>query len=446
MKTLKDYTDEQLARMKSHEVADLLQAEQNENQKQIDQLRLEGLKASKRHMAFPSGDAGDNPLPGVASEVNLETAEKLFAKRTPHKYTFEEVAIGRMLMAHRDGVLPDDLEGIFQSGAGRKYTMTEAGVGTGKELVPTPTYPALWRDVVLQSKVMGLFAPVVPMTSQKEKLSKLGDVTFYKPAGEGQAVTATDLATAERELTAYALKGQVDVSDELADDAVIALIPQIRSILVQNAGLAIDKVLLVGDTEAGATGNVNSDDAAPGGTEDYLMGINGLVKYALVTNSGQSASLTTLAIEDFAALLALLDGKYCADPSRLAWIADPWTALKTMVLEDFRSVDKLGDRATILTGMLGSLYAAPFIVSEALVKVDDDGKYTTTDPPTNDTDGRLILVHRSMWKVGMRKTVKVATERSEAKGLTSLVVTMRVGFIPFTTDGKHTAIGYDIDV
>lgn len=137
----------------------------------------------ERKMRFPDGD-GD--------------AEKTLwiARRMPREYNFEELALGRMILNARGEELPDAMESRFQSLSDqtRKYTMTTTGTGTGAELV---------------------------------------DTVFYKPAGEGQAVTATDLPTAKRTLTAYTLKAQVDVSDEETEDAVVNMLASSLPFLYQ---------------------------------------------------------------------------------------------------------------------------------------------------------------------------------------------------------------------
>lgn len=338
------------------------------------------------------------------------------------------------------------LEALCQQKFGASFrTMTSGGSGTGQELLDEAVRDMLFNDVVLGANVARLFE-IVSMPANPYDLPVIGDVTFYTPGGEGEAVTASDLATAKRTLTAYTIKAQVDISDELEQDSVIALIPQIRSKLVENASREMDKLILLADTETGATGNINSDDAAPTAGSDYLLGFDGIVKYALVTNTGQKSDLATLEIADFGTLLGLLDGKYIVDPSRLAWISDPWTYATALQLSDFRTVDKLGNRATLVSGQLGAVYGIPYIATDAMGKVDDDGKYTTTNPATNDTDGRLILVHCDMWKVGVRQPVRVATERSEAKGITSIVVSFRLALVSFNASGKYTSIGYNITV
>jgi hypothetical protein len=79
-----------------------------------------------------------------------------------------------------------------------------------------------------------------------------------------------------------------------------------------------------------------------------------------------------LGVDDFAALLALL-GKYGDNRDRLAFIADRWTFLKAIQLDDFRTVDKLGANATLLRGQLGAVYSVPVVHSGQLQKSNATG-------------------------------------------------------------------------
>lgn len=392
----------------------------------------------------------ENTSLGAVNQADFDKVVRKAGLPKPEQLSELDLSLLGAICQTRDWALhntfAERLDALYKQRLGASFrTMTSGGAGTGQELLDEAVREALFRDVVLGAKVAQLFE-IVAMPTNPYDLPVMGDVTFYTPTTEGASVTATDLATAKRTLTAYTIRGQVDITDELEQDAVIALIPQIRSRLVENAAKEMDKLILLADTETGATGNINSDDAAPTAGSDYLLGFNGLIKYALVTNSGQKSDLATLEIADFGTLLGLLDGKYIIDPEKLAWISDPWTYAKALQLSDFRTVDKLGNRATLVSGQLGAVYGIPYVATDAMTKVDDDGKYTITDPATNDTDGRLVLVHRDMWKVGVRQPTRVATERSEAKGITSLVVSFRLALVSFNADGKYVSIGYNIDV
>ncbi len=408
------------------------------------------LAAAKRRNDPPSFE---RKMRFEAPDDNAKWPPVTWIKRGQEReYSLEELTLGRMLLDARGQVLPDALESRWQSLASRlrKYTMTTTGTGTGAELTDTILWNQLFEDIHAQTLVAGLFVPYLDMVSGKMELSEMGDATFYKPAGEGQAVTATDLVTAKRALTAYIVKAEVGVSDEEAEDAIINMIMGIRTTLVRNAAEVIDELILNGDASTGKQ-NINYY-AATGGSDlstssRFLIGFDGLLHYCLNEVTGQKVDLGALGVDDFATLIGLA-GKYADNSQRCAFILDRWANLKAIQLDDFRTVDKLGDRATLLRGQVGAIYNVPVIMSPQLAKSNATGQVDQTSG--NNTKGRIALVNRDMWKLGFRRQVTVAAQRDESKGLTSIVCTMRMALQCFgdRSDAKysHTALGFDVTV
>jgi HK97 family phage major capsid protein len=428
-----------------------------ELEKQVDELAAKGVELEAK-LAQATGTRAVPKIDGETFERKIRfegpdgsagNRDRVFGPKPQRDPSFEEVALLRSILGKRGSVLPDDLEARFQAEA-KKYTLTTTDAGAGEELVPTAHWPQLWQDAALGAKVAALFYPPVPMTTKSLELPELGDAVFYRPGGEGQSVTATTPSTAKRTLTACALKAQVDVSDELNDDGVVAMIPAIRAALVRNAAEAIDEAVLNADTTTGKQ-NINYYAATGGsdiGTDSrFLLGFNGLLHYALVELTGQKSDVGTLEVGDFTTLMGLL-GKYADDSQRCGFIVDRWAHLKMLTLDDFLTVDKMGPQATLLTGQVGSLFGIAVVKSGQLAKSNATGQVDQTSG--SNTKGRIVLVNRDMWRFGLRKVVSVSTERSESKGMTSVVGVFRIALQCFgdRSDAKycHTALGYDITI
>ncbi len=421
--------------------------------KEVDeQLKEADARPATRKIRFDTSESVVNGV--VVRNFNSDSAAKRFVKKyTLDDYGVEELALLRMILARRGSQMPDAFEDKFQSLADkvRRYTMTTGGEGTGAELIDTLMWNQLFQDIQSATLVADLFAPWMDMPSQSVELPSLGNVTFYKPAGEGQAVTATDLATAKRTLKAYTLKAQVDVSDEEDEDAVIAMIPNIRAILIRNAREAIDEAILNADASTG-TQNINYY-AATGGSNintasRFLLGFDGLIHYCLNELTGQVKDFGAAPTPALCATLISLLGKYADTPSRCAFVIDRWVKNSLMQNENFATVDKLGAQATLLTGQIGQVYGIPVVLSGQLAKANATGQVDQTSD--NNTKGRVILVNRDMWRFGIRRNIRVATERSEAKTMTSIVVSMRIGLQCYgdrsSADYSHTALGYNVTV
>ena len=58
------------------------------------------------------------------------------------------------------------------------------------------------------------------------------------------------------------------------------------------------------------------------------------------------------------------------------YVCDINTFIRSLSVDNFRTLDKFGPQATVLTGQLGSVEGIPVIVSEQMALADADGKVT----------------------------------------------------------------------
>ena len=100
--------------------------------------------------------------------------------------------------------------------------------GSGDELVATLEARELWQDVNMQTLVAPLVTTFSMPSNPFDIPRQLGDVDFY-PGTENIATTSTALSTGKAALTAYEMVGQVPYSFTLEEDAVIAMLPEIRA-------------------------------------------------------------------------------------------------------------------------------------------------------------------------------------------------------------------------
>ena len=172
-----------------------------------------------------------------------------------------------------------------------RAAMDSTTAGSGDELVATLEARELWMDVNLQTLVAPLI-PMFPMPSNPFEIPRqLGDANFF-PGTENVSGTSTALGTGKTTLTAYELVGQVPYSFSLDEDAVIALLPEIRAGIARNVAEVLDDIILNADVTP--TNNINADgatiSAGDAGKAHWLIGYDGLIHLALVDNASQSNS------------------------------------------------------------------------------------------------------------------------------------------------------------
>lgn len=330
--------------------------------------------------------------------------------------------------------------------ADARKAMTSTGANQGDEWVPTFASSELWRDVHLATMVSASI-PRVAMPTNPYTLPTLdSDVTFYYASTENTAVTGSQPNTGNATLTARKIQADVTFSGEVSEDSIIPIASTVRANLVRRGAQSMDDLIVHGDVETAATGNVNSDNGAPTAGSFYLA-IDGLRKFALVTNTGQvsnvAAALTTA---NFTTIRGLL-GKYGARPSDLRIITGQSTLNTMYDITQVKTVDVYGPNATIVQGELARFFGIPILPSEATPvtdndKVEADGKSNTTAG----TLGWLVLVNVNGWKQGFRREFTLESDRNIQTDSNILVASFRMALIPSGISVLHTAVGRNITV
>ena len=327
-----------------------------------------------------------------------------------------------------------------------KAAMDSVTAGRGDEIVPTGMASRLWDDVHQETRVASLFNRIDMPTNPFDIPLQLGDVNWY-PGTENTGTTESTSKTAKQTLTAYELVAEVPWSLTLDEDAVFAVLPEVRRTLVRNAAEVIDDVLLNADRTA--TNGINADggtlQTSTAGKAHFLIGFDGLVHLPLVDNTGQSVSQADEISS--AAYLNLLKklGKYGLSQSETVFVTDVATFTSSLGLASVETVDKLGPKATILSGQLASIYGHPLVVSGQMRLADADGK-VTNGGNTYDR-GRLLAVNTGQWRVRFRRNLMIETERDIQKRQNVMVVSMRLGFAERSGNratATHTALTYNI--
>ena len=324
--------------------------------------------------------------------------------------------------------------------------MDSTTAGAGDELVGREEARQLWADVNVETAVASLFETVTMPSNPFDIPLQLGDVNWY-PGTANVAVSSTNLSTAKQTLTAYELVGMVPWAYELDEDAVIAMMAEVRATLLRNSAQVLDDIVLNADTSL--TGNINHDGTAltatTAGHAHYLVGFDGLVHLPLVDNTAMRNDHNAAVSADMFNELRRKLGKYGLRPSELAFVTDVNTFIAVQSITEFQTVDKLGPNATLLTGQLGSVEGVPVVVSEQMALADADGKVTAAGNVAS--TGRLLLVNRTQWRKGFKRELLIETERDVQRRQNVMVVSMRVAFAERTgsrTSAAHTALQFNI--
>ncbi len=360
-----------------------------------------------------------------------------------------EAADARLSQLHRVGPRPTGQHETFSQPVLRSLTrsaMDSTTAGSGDELVSTLEARELWMDVNLRTLVAPLISAIDMPSTPFELPRQLGDVNFY-PGTENSAAASTALSTGRAMLEAHELVGHVPYSFTLEEDAVVAMLPEIRAGLVRNVAEVLDDVILNADTTD--TNNINADGTtiskSDAGKGHWLLGYDGILHLPLVDNATQSNPHGDGVSDDMFSEIRAKLGKYGARPSELAWVMDVNTFIRAQSISQFRTMDKLGPNATLLTGMLGAVEGIPVIVSEQMRLADIDGRVTEGGNVRG--AGRLLIFNRTQWTQGFRRKITIDVDRDTQKRQTVVTVSVRHALTERSGDrttAEHTALQVNI--
>ncbi len=312
--------------------------------------------------------------------------------------------------------------------------------GFGDEWAPDLWSQQIWRKARHDNTILPLFQSIEMPSNPFELPIEGADPTVYfvpetqdeahLTLGAGNPMPDSKIGSGKVTLNAKKLALRVGFSSELVEDAVIPVLNIYREQAVRAIADAIDSVLLNGDATSAATGNINSDNAAPPATAKYLA-LNGLRRLPLVDRTASAVNMNgapTLAKLREARFK--MPGKYAARPSDLAWLVDSGAYSALLSMSEFLTVDKAGPLATAQTGQIGFVDGIPVFVSAEMPLTQTDGKVGGGA----NTKGQAVCVYRPGWYVGYRRKIAVSVDYLSYYDSYQLTATVRLAFVHFDDD------------
>jgi HK97 family phage major capsid protein len=304
----------------------------------------------------------------------------------------------------------------------------------------------LWSDQVWQAARAENV--VLPLFKQLEMPSNPFDLpidgtapsVYYVPEtkdeahltlGAGNPIPDSKIGTGKVTLNAKKLALRVGFSSELVEDSIVNVLSVYRERAVRAIADAMDNALLNGDTTTSATGNINSDHAAPTANSVFLA-FDGLRKLALVTATGNAVDMGNAAptLAKLREARFAMAYRYSARPNDLAWLVDGGTYAKLLNVAEFVTMDKAGALATAQTGQIGFIDGIPVFVSSEMPLTEADGK---VGGGTNNR-GSAVCVYRNGWFVGYRRKIAVSVDYLPYTDSYQLTATVRLALARFDSD------------
>lgn len=337
-----------------------------------------------------------------------------------------------------------------QAAAAAQRAMDTAESGFGSQLVGAQYVRDMWEGARPESRVFGLLdsfemmdpTVYIPVEVDIPEMIYVGENTANNSAAYATVKTGTNRVQVDaKKFVIHQMW-----SGELEEDSIIAFVAYLRRQAQLSIAHYSDSLVVNGDATIAATGNINSDDAAPAATKHYLA-FDGIRHAALVDNAANAVDAAgALALTDIADLRALMIDKtrlmdfgHPTNPEDLVMIADPQTADQIALLDEIMQIRINQPAGALLNGEVARLLGHPIISSMAVPLTEADGKVSAVTP-ANNVFGQLLMFNRRGYKVGWRRRVKVETERLPATDQNRIVYSLRMGFGRFTPTGAASGI------
>jgi len=194
----------------------------------------------------------------------------------------------------------------------------------------------------------------------------------------------------------------------------------------------IEGMIINGDSEAGATGNVNSDDQAPattfasdGGTAYHATLLDHGIRESAIGGSG-TKDVGAFDSDDMLSVLRLLAERYQEEFDDLLWLCNPSTYSALAADDGFKLASSLLGAGAIETGVIAKPWGIDMISTPLVPKTEADGKVSAT--PGNNTLGQFALVYKPAVRWGYGQDFLLEVERVPGYGF-HMVATVEAGFI-----------------
>jgi hypothetical protein len=204
--------------------------------------------------------------------------------------------------------------------------------GFGDDWVPELWSAQIWNKARQENVILPLFRSVeMPSNPFELPIEGTDPSVYFVPEttlesqltlDNGNPIPSSKIGSGKVQLAARKLALRVGFSAELVEDAIVPVLNIYREQAMRAIADSIDYVLLNGDTEDGATDNINLSDDEPNATDRFLA-FDGLRKLALVTNDDNAVNMNgapTLA--KMRETRFTMAARYASRPGDLAWVVD----------------------------------------------------------------------------------------------------------------------------
>lgn len=326
--------------------------------------------------------------------------------------------------------------------------------GGGSEWMPDVTMPMLEEELRQAEGIANLF-PMVSVSSKTFTLPYLnsaGIVPYLYGSNtdeDGAKRRSSSMSTTARQFTPKGMAIRVQWDTDAAEDSIIDAVPEIRRKMIEALVYGESDAIINGDT-TGAQDTLATflmdgiwPSGAVGGSDDHRRSYNGLRKRAL--DIGSTAKLDMSAVmtaTGFNSLRRKMEPAHSRIGGGTVYIVSGSAHDQMLLFDELITLDKVGPRATILSGQVGAIFGYPVITSALMsAQLNASGVYDNSTT----TKTAVLAVDTTRFRRFERRGASVEMIRDPARGSADMIVTKRAVFGCIDADSKrNVAYGYNI--
>jgi HK97 family phage prohead protease/HK97 family phage major capsid protein len=287
-------------------------------------------------------------------------------------------------------------------------------------------------DQVMYNQQLGGLFEELAVTSGKTTLpiTKVPKGAVFSTGGFTDATSLNDDGTPANgysvddvTVSAYRLVAGTFVSNDIDEQLVVSLLPQISNQLAKAHAVAIDAAIVGGHGGGAIKGLI-----ATGGTLDVASLADGFATGDTTTGTVNADITTRYPTPELLAGLRSGMGAYGQNTGDLAIIVNPDAYYSMIHTTGFTDISEVGnDLATKITGEVGSIFGIKVIVSDAM-------------PVAAHTNAAGILINTTNFVRPRLGGVNFETEYSVVNQRTNLVASQSVGFDRLVADAASAKL------
>ena len=400
------------------------------------------LKGVNRRVKF-AGQVAEVYQPGLLDDTEAQTPWHLELQKAVERRSLVRLMAKNPATPRTDAEIIKLMSRAPQNIRGAIEKAITDTAGSGAEWIPDGTYPSIYEEFKVPLAIAGLF-PIVDMpraTMLQPKLStgvrpfKRNAITSDDPAN----YTGSTPVTAEQTITVSNMAVRVVYDTLEAEDAIVALEPLVRRLVVDALNDGYSDAMINGHT-AGTQDTISAWNirgrwgaSGLGGSADHRRLFDGMRRIAIARSQNVDMGST----QTVSGLMSsLIGGMGERAASRLAIIVSPEVFYQKLLADtNVLTLDKLGAGATLLSGQLASVFGHPIVVSRFLsADLNGSGVF---DNATKDKSG-AIAVDLTAFSHYQRQGAIVELDRDVKTGGTHVVATLRRCFK--TVSGSNEAV------